>query len=73
VPGTSRPRIVSIRWIVAGAAVLLTAGVGLALTGVAERNARRVLAEAAEGQLVLQARNLALTSADALLTDLPPS
>jgi serine phosphatase RsbU (regulator of sigma subunit)/anti-sigma regulatory factor (Ser/Thr protein kinase) len=67
----SRPRLVSIRWIVAAASVLLTAGVGLALTGVAERNARRVLAEAAEGHLVLQARHLALTSADALLTDYP--
>jgi serine phosphatase RsbU (regulator of sigma subunit)/anti-sigma regulatory factor (Ser/Thr protein kinase) len=69
-PG-ARPRLISIRWIVAAASVLLTAGVGLALTGVAERNARRVLAEAAEGHLVLQARHLALTSADALLTDYP--
>ena len=69
--GRERPRLVSIRWIVAAASVFLTAAVGLALTGVAERNARRVLAEAAEGALVLQARNLALTSADALLTDYP--
>ena len=69
--GPDRRRLISIRWIVAAASVLLIACVGLALTGVAERNARHLLTEAAEGHLLLQARNLALTSADALLTDYP--
>ena len=67
-----RPRIfLSIRWIVAAAAVGLTAGLGLAMSTVAERDARRALTTEVEARLLLQARNLALTSTGALLTDYP--
>jgi len=67
-----RPRVfLSIRWIVATAAVCLTAGLGLAMSTVAERDARRALTAEVEARLLLQSRNLALTSAGALLTDYP--
>ncbi|HKQ19247.1 MAG TPA: SpoIIE family protein phosphatase [Candidatus Eisenbacteria bacterium] len=68
---TKRPRVLSIRWIVAAAAVGLTAGLGLAMSTVAERDARRALTIEVEARLLLQSRNLALTSAGALLTDYP--
>jgi serine phosphatase RsbU (regulator of sigma subunit) len=56
---------------VTAAAVLLTTGGVLSVSTVAERNARRDLAREVETRLLLEARNLALTSSEALLTDFP--
>ncbi|HMB68233.1 MAG TPA: hypothetical protein VKU85_02940, partial [bacterium] len=67
----AKRRLISIRWIVSGAAVALTAvsvaGVGL----FAERNARMALSRELEARLVLEARNLALASSGALLSEFP--
>jgi serine phosphatase RsbU (regulator of sigma subunit)/anti-sigma regulatory factor (Ser/Thr protein kinase) len=66
-----RRKVISIRWIVSGAAVALTAisvaGMGL----FAERNARLALTRELEARLVLEARNLALASSGALLSEFP--
>src|SRR5213594_2272418 len=67
----SRRGVWSIRWIVTAAAVLLTTGGVLSVSTVAERNARRDLAREVETRLLLEARNIALTSSEALLTDFP--
>lgn len=70
--GRGRPgRIWSIRWIVTTAAVGLTTVATVSVGSIAERNARRALTAEMETRLVLEARNLALTSAGALLTDYP--
>lgn len=68
-PG-SRPTL-SIRWIVALVAAGLTAAAVFIVAAVGESNARKALTREVETQLLLQARNLALASADALLTDFP--
>jgi serine phosphatase RsbU (regulator of sigma subunit)/anti-sigma regulatory factor (Ser/Thr protein kinase) len=61
----------SIRWLVAGAMVLLTAAAVVSVGAVSERNARRALVAEFESRLVLQARNLAMVGSGALLTDVP--
>lgn len=68
-----RPRTasLSIRWIVTLAAAGLTTAAVLGVGGVAERNTRRALTREIEARLLLEARNLALTSTEALLTDFP--
>jgi len=63
--------VLSIRWIVAGAAAVLTTLAVLGVTGVMERRTRNVLADEIETRLLLEARNLALASSSALLTDYP--
>ncbi len=63
--------VFSIRWIVAGAAAVLTTLVVLGVSSVLERRTRNVLALEIEGRLLLQVRNLALASSGALLTDYP--
>ena len=69
---TAAPRrIISIRWIVTSAAVLLTAATALSVGAVDERNARSALTGEIESRLLLLARNLALTSSSALLGDFP--
>jgi serine phosphatase RsbU (regulator of sigma subunit)/anti-sigma regulatory factor (Ser/Thr protein kinase) len=70
---TERKRKVvwSIRWIVAGAAVLLTAGAVLSVGAVAERNTRKALTAEIETRLLLDARTLALASTGAMLGDYP--
>ncbi len=70
---TNRPRrpVWSIRWIVACAAVVLTTLIVLGVTAVMERRTRNVLAREIESRLMLQARNLALTSSGAIVTDYP--
>ena len=65
------PGVVSIRWIVTGAAVALTAAAVVSVSAVAERNARRALTAEVEARLILDARNLALTGSAALLGDFP--
>ncbi len=63
--------VLSIRWIVAVAAAVLTTLVVLGVTGVMERRTRSVLADEIEARLLVEARNLALASTRALLTDYP--
>jgi len=69
----NRPRraVWSIRWIVACAAVVLTTLIVLGVTAVMESRTRNVLAREIESRLMLQARNLALTSSGAIVTDYP--
>lgn len=64
-------RVFSIRWIVTLVAVGLTTAVVLSVGTVAERNARRALTAELTSRLLLEARNLALTSAGVLLSDYP--
>lgn len=70
-PAPQAKRILSIRWIVTGAAVALTALAVVAVGGVAERNAREVLNRELERRVTLEARNLAMTSSRALISDFP--
>ncbi len=69
----SAPRrfVLSIRWIVAGAAAVLTTLVVLGVTGVMERRTRSVLVDEIETRLLVEARSLALASSRALLTEYP--
>ena len=67
----TRRRVISIRWIVTGAAVFLMATTVLGVGGFAERNARQALIRELETRLLLEARNLALASSGALLSDFP--
>lgn len=62
---------VSLSVIVTSVAVALTAAAVLTVSGIGERNARRVLATEIEARLLLQARNLALGSSSPLLSDYP--
>ena len=64
-------RIVSIRWVVSGAALAMTAAAVVGVGAVAEHNTRRALTHELESRLVLSARNLAMTSSRALLSDFP--
>ncbi|MGQ0721391.1 MAG: SpoIIE family protein phosphatase [Candidatus Eiseniibacteriota bacterium] len=64
-------RVISIRWIVAGAAMALTAFSVLGVGAFAERNARRTLTHELQARLLLEVRNLALTSSGALLSEFP--
>ncbi len=64
-------RIISIRWIVTGAAIALTSLTVLLMGGVAEKRTREALTRELENRLVLEARNLALMSSGALLTEFP--
>lgn len=64
------PRI-GIRFIVTAAAVGITTFAVLIVGGAQERSARQALTNEIEARLLLDARNLAITSSDALLTDFP--
>lgn len=66
-----RPRVVSIRLIATTTTVALIAAAVLSVGAVSERNTRRALTHEIETRLVLEARNLALTSAGALLSEFP--
>jgi len=63
--------VIGIRWVATGLAVVLTVGAVLAVAAVAERNTRAALRREIETRLQLQARNLAASSAAALLGDYP--
>lgn len=65
------PRVVSIRLIATTTTVALIAAAVLSVGAVSERNTRRALTHEIETRLVLEARNLALTSAGALLSEFP--
>jgi serine phosphatase RsbU (regulator of sigma subunit)/anti-sigma regulatory factor (Ser/Thr protein kinase) len=71
--GTARSgrSIFSIRWIVSGGAAALIAVTVLAIGGYAERDSRQKLTHELKTRLVLHARNIALTSAGALLSEFP--
>lgn len=64
-------RVVSMRLILGAAAIALTAVAVLGVGYVAERHGRETLSQEMEGRLLLEARNLALVAADALLTEFP--
>jgi serine phosphatase RsbU (regulator of sigma subunit)/anti-sigma regulatory factor (Ser/Thr protein kinase) len=59
------------RWIVSGAAIALTTVSVIGVGAVAERNARAALGRELQNRLLLAARNLALASSGALLSDFP--
>jgi serine phosphatase RsbU (regulator of sigma subunit)/anti-sigma regulatory factor (Ser/Thr protein kinase) len=64
-------RVISMRLIVTAVSVVLIAAAVVTVGGVAERNARRTLTRELETRLVLEARNLALLSSSALLSEFP--
>lgn len=64
-------RVISIRWIASGVAVALTAVSVLGVSMFSERNARAALTRELQTRLILEARNLALTSSGALLSEFP--
>ena len=66
-----RRSVVSIRWVVTGVAVVLVIAAVLVVGGVSERNMRSALTREVEARLLLEARNLSLTSSGALLSDFP--
>ena len=66
-----RGAVLSIRWIVAGAAAVLVAIAVLGVTVVTERRTRDVLVREIEARLFLQARSLAVASSGAMLTEYP--
>ncbi len=66
-----RRRVVSIRFIVTAVAVALVSGGVLGVGWVGERHVRNVLATEVEARLLMAARNLARSSASALLSDFP--
>lgn len=66
-----RERIFSIRWIVCGAAIALTSVSVLLVGGIAERRTREALTRELETRLILEARDLAVTSTRALLSEFP--
>jgi serine phosphatase RsbU (regulator of sigma subunit)/anti-sigma regulatory factor (Ser/Thr protein kinase) len=69
--GSSQTRVISMRLIVTAASVLLIGAAVITVGAVAERNARRTLTRELETRLVLEARNLALISSAALLSEFP--
>jgi serine phosphatase RsbU (regulator of sigma subunit)/anti-sigma regulatory factor (Ser/Thr protein kinase) len=64
-------RVVPIRLVVIATTTALITAAVLSAGALSERNARRALSREIETGLVLEARNLALTSADALLSPFP--
>ncbi len=66
-----RRRVVSIRLIISLVTASLIAVALLGFGNLAERNTRQTLNEEIEGRLILEARNLASLSVDALLSDFP--
>src|SRR5258706_12023375 len=71
IPARPRRPVTSLRWIVSLAMVALTVIVGGGVGAIADLRARAALTAEIETRLRLEARNLALTSASALLTDYP--
>jgi serine phosphatase RsbU (regulator of sigma subunit)/anti-sigma regulatory factor (Ser/Thr protein kinase) len=70
-PAAARARFTSLRVIIPAVAALLLAGALVAAAMYAEHNARVILLREMESQLLLQARNVALTSSGALLEAFP--
>jgi len=70
-PTPSSRRVMSIRLIISLAAVVLIASSVICVSWVAERHAREALTKEIENRLLLEARNLAFVSIDALLSPFP--
>ena len=64
-------RFISLRFLASLAAAALVAVTGMTLVWVNEKNIRETLEQESQTQLVLEARNLANTSSDALLSEFP--
>jgi serine phosphatase RsbU (regulator of sigma subunit) len=61
----------SIRWIVTGASVALVCATTLSVWAISEKNTREALSSELDNRLMLEARNLALSSSGPLLGDYP--
>ena len=70
-PVIRQRRVVGMRLIFSAVTASLIAVSLIAFGNLAERNTRQTLGEEIEGRLILEARNLASMSVDALLTDFP--
>ena len=66
-----RPRVISMRLILSLAVAVLVSVTVIGVSWIAERNSREALRLEMQTRLLLEARHLALLSADALLTDFP--
>jgi serine phosphatase RsbU (regulator of sigma subunit) len=66
-----RPRVISMRWVVTAATVVLLTAAVVGVGAVSEQHTRLALTRELEMRLLLEARNLSLTGAGALLTGLP--
>lgn len=70
-PAVPRRWIISLRWVIGLTAAALTAAAVMVMAWVSESDTRNVLTREIESRLLLQARNLALTGGDAMLSDFP--
>lgn len=70
-PESKKRRVFGIRWIVTGVVGVLMAAAIVAVGWVAEKTTRDALGRELEQRVVLEARNLAMTSSRALLSDFP--
>jgi hypothetical protein len=70
-PGGKRRFQWSIRWIVTGASVALVCATTLSVWAISEKNTREALSSELDNRLMLEARNLALSSSGPLLGDYP--
>ncbi len=70
-PGGPPRKIISMRFIISAVTVSLIAVAVVGFGSLAERNTRRTLSQEIESRLILEARNLASSSTDALLSDFP--
>jgi serine phosphatase RsbU (regulator of sigma subunit) len=68
---SARPAVIRMRWVLTGATVVLLTAAVLGVGAVSEQHTRLALTRELETRLVLEARNLSLTGAGALLTGLP--
>jgi serine phosphatase RsbU (regulator of sigma subunit) len=66
-----RPAVISMRWVVTAATVVLLTAAVVGVGAVSEQHTRLALTRELETRLLLEARNLSLTGAGALLTGLP--
>jgi serine phosphatase RsbU (regulator of sigma subunit) len=66
-----RPPVISMRWVVTAATVVLLTAAVVGVGAVSEQHTRLALTRELETRLLLEARNLSLTGAGALLTGLP--
>lgn len=68
---SGRPPVISMRWVVTAATVVLLTVAVVGVGAVSEQHTRLALTRELETRLLLEARNLSLTGAGALLTGLP--
>jgi len=68
---SAKPAVISMRWVLTGATVILLTAAVVGVGAVSEQHTRLALTRELETRLLLEARNLSLTGAGALLTGLP--